>query len=206
MLEKKKRAYDSTLRKASAELTRSHILKSAKDLFQKKGFEKVTIEEIADAALVSTPTIYAIYQSKRGLLLALIDQALAPERYNEILWLGAEDSSPVPRLKAMAKLCRELYDAEKGHLAFLHGNAGIDPVFRELEKEREERRFVRQEAVLRDIQDKGPLKNGVTFEKARDIMWAYTGRDLYRKLVMERGWSSDQYEKWIGDALIQELL
>ena len=50
MTVKKKRAYDSTSRKASAELTKGRILKAAQTLFMNKGFEKVTIEEIAESA------------------------------------------------------------------------------------------------------------------------------------------------------------
>ncbi|CRX37560.1 TetR/AcrR family transcriptional regulator [Estrella lausannensis] len=205
-MEIKKRAYDSSLRKASAEMTKERILKSAKDLFVRKGFEKVTIEEIAEAAMVSTPTIYAVYQSKRGVLLALIDDALSPEKYDEIFWHGSKEKSPVMRLEAMAKLCRELYDAEKERVALVHGAAGIDPVFKDLEYEREQRRYVRQEAVINEIAEIGALKNGLTVEMARDIMWAYTGRDLFRKFVVERGWSLDQYEKWLGAFLISELL
>lgn len=205
-MEKKKRAYDSSLRKASAEMTKDRILKSAKDLFVRKGFEKVTIEEIAEGAMVSTPTIYAIYQSKRGVLLALIDEALSPEKYNEIFWHGSKENSPLIRLEAMAKLCRELYDAEKERLALIHGAAGIDPVFRELENEREQRRYVRQEVVIKEIAAIDGLKKGLSIEKARDLMWVYTSREFYRKLVAERGWTLDQYEKWLGGLLITELL
>ncbi len=50
------------------------------------------------------------------------------------------------------------------------------------------------------------FKESVTFSKIRDIHWAFTGRDFYRMLVVERGWSSDEYEKWLADLLIQTLL
>jgi hypothetical protein len=33
----------------------------------------------------------------------------------------------------------------------------------------------------------------------------YTGRDIYRMLVLERAWSSDEYEKWLARSLIHEL-
>jgi hypothetical protein len=36
-------------------------------------------------------------------------------------------------------------------------------------------------------------------------MWMLTGRDLYRMLVLERGWSSDDYEAWLASALIALL-
>lgn len=42
--------------------------------------------------------------------------------------------------------------------------------------------------------------------KARDILWALTGRDMYRMLVIEQGWSSDEYEKWLTQLLINTLI
>ena len=35
---------------------------------------------------------------------------------------------------------------------------------------------------------------GLVMAKAHDILWAFTGRDMYRMLVIEQGWSSDEYE------------
>jgi hypothetical protein len=34
----------------------------------------------------------------------------------------------------------------------------------------------------------------------------YTGRDVYRMLVRERGWSADKYEEWLGGTLARSLL
>jgi hypothetical protein len=36
-------------------------------------------------------------------------------------------------------------------------------------------------------------------------MWMCTDRDVYRMLVLERGWSSDQYETWLAETLIRAL-
>jgi prophage antirepressor-like protein len=33
-----------------------------------------------------------------------------------------------------------------------------------------------------------------------------TGRDVYRMLVRERGWSAGKYQHWVADALVQSLL
>lgn len=62
----KKRSYNSDSRQAQSQKTRNRILASAKMLFESKGFEQVTIEEIARESQVSAPSIYSIFQSKRG--------------------------------------------------------------------------------------------------------------------------------------------
>jgi len=41
---------------------------------------------------------------------------------------------------------------------------------------------------------------------ARDVLWMLTGRDVYRMLVLVRGWNSPKYEDWLADALVRSLL
>ena len=39
-----------------------------------------------------------------------------------------------------------------------------------------------------------------------DILWTLTSYDIHRRLVVERKWSADRYEKWLGDTLVRTLL
>ena len=80
-----KRAYNSEKRQAKAQKTRAAILVAAKRLFASKGFDEVTIEDIAVMAEVSAPTIYALFQSKSGVVRAMIDVALPQEHYESII-------------------------------------------------------------------------------------------------------------------------
>ncbi len=34
----------------------------------------------------------------------------------------------------------------------------------------------------------------------------FTGDDVYRMLVRERGWSSAKYQEWLGETLVEALL
>ena len=38
------------------------------------------------------------------------------------------------------------------------------------------------------------------------MLWALTSYDLYRMLVVERGWEPVRYETWLAQLLIQHLL
>lgn len=60
------------LREKQKAQRRSLIEKAAADLFVEKGFADTTIEEIAERALVSAPTVYNYYGTKGDLLLALV--------------------------------------------------------------------------------------------------------------------------------------
>ena len=76
------------------------------------------------------------------------------------------------------------------------------PEFKALELEREERRYQRQKKTFKEVANEETLVEGINVTKARDILWALTGRDIYRLLVIEKKWTSDDYEKWLTQSLI----
>jgi TetR/AcrR family transcriptional regulator len=49
---------------------------AARPLFAERGVQRTTIDEIANAADLSVGTVYFHFQSKEGLYLALVDEAL----------------------------------------------------------------------------------------------------------------------------------
>lgn len=202
----KKRVYTSQSRDAQALQTRKDILDAAKKLFQQEGFDRVTINKLASEAQISMPTIYAIFKSKRGVLQALIDEAFPPEQHAALVDIVMKADSPKKLLKVTAKLTCQIYDAERELMDILRGATVVAPEFKELELERERRRYERQGDCIKKMIEEKSLTKGVTSEKARDILWALTGRDMYRLFVIERGWSSDQYEKWLAQLLIKSLL
>ncbi len=206
MSSRKKRIYNSETRQAQAAQTRSRILVSAKALFQSKGFEEVTIEQMAQAADVSAPTIYALFQSKRGLLRALMDEALPADQFEALVKGAMQEKSAKAHLAISAKIARQMYDAEMAQMDIFRGAAILAPEFKELEKEREQRRYKRQEESVKLIVKEGVLLQGLTASKARDILWAFTGRDLYRMFVVEQGWSSEDYENWLAQLLVKTLI
>lgn len=203
-----KRTYNSEKRKALAQKTKELILSTAKKLFEKKGFENVTIEEIAQKAGVAGSTIYALFQSKTGLLRVLMDNALDPERYMELLALvqkRKKETSIIKRLEVAAIIARQMYDAEAMQLGSLQNASILSPEFKKLEKEREERRYERLQDSFEAMIKEHPLPKETGKSKAQDVLWAFTGRDLYRMLVLERGWSSDEYEKWLTNSLVKMI-
>ncbi len=201
-----KRAYDSSARQLQAQQTKERILKIAKKLFESKGFDAVTIEHIAEKADVSEPLIYSLFQSKIGILRTLMDTALPHHNFEALVQEAQKEMVPAKHLALSAKIARQLYDAEKAQLGSLPHASILDPVLKKLAAEREKRRYGRQEESITMIAQQKALAPGLTIAKARDILWALTGRDMYRMLVIERGWTSDDYEKWLAELLVQTLL
>lgn len=201
-----KRTYNSIARNSQAAATRARILAAAKELFETEGFEYITIEKIAQAASVSIPTVYSLFQSKRGVLRALMDEALPSDQFNALVEKSIQEKCPETRLAISASIARQMYDAERAQMNIFRGAAVIAPEFKELEKEREMRRYNRQEVTIQAMVKENSLAKGLNATKARDILWAFTGRDLYRMFVIEQGWTSDEYEAWLTRTLINSLI
>lgn len=202
----KKRAYNSEHRVAQAQENKERIVSCARKLFEVHGFEKVTIDQIASQANVSAPTIYALFKSKIGILKAILDAALPAQQHEALVERGKLEKTPAKRIATAAVIARQLYDAESKQLGAFQNVSILDPVFKKLEIEREKRRYDRlQESITQFAKDHA-LVPGLDQKKAHDIFWAFTGRDLYRMLVIERGWSSQEYEAWLAQLLANTLL
>jgi AcrR family transcriptional regulator len=206
MTQEKKRIYNSEARDAQAAQTKSRILEAAKALFQAEGFDRVTIGKLAQAAEVSMPTIYALFKSKRGVLQSLIDEALPSNQFWALVEDAKQEKSPNVRLSITAKMTRQIYDAERELIDILRSASGVSSELKELEQEREKRRYERQGESVKTMMKEKSLARGLSLVEARDIFWALTGRDMYRMFVIERGWTPDDYEKWLAQTLVKSLL
>lgn len=207
MTDTKKRNYNAINRQAQAAETKIRILTAAKQLFRSAGFECVTIDQLAKTAAVSSPTIYALFQSKRGVLRALMDEALPSKHHQALVEQFTKEPSPQKRLRLSAKIARQLYEAEQAAHMNIFREAGVlAPEFKQLEQEREDRRYERQKEGVQQLEQEQLLLKGLSLKQARDLLWAFTGRDLYRMLAIEQGWTPEAYEKWLGQLLIDSLL
>jgi hypothetical protein len=82
----------------------------------------------------------------------------------------------------------------------------VAPELAKLEQQRESLRYERQERMIISLRQAGRIRPGLDQGAARDIFWMLTGRDVYRMLVRERGWSSQKYQDWLADTLVDSLL
>ncbi len=57
---------------------RANILQCALELFTERGYDAVGVQEVAERAQITKPTLYHYYGSKLGLLSAMLEQYQAP--------------------------------------------------------------------------------------------------------------------------------
>jgi AcrR family transcriptional regulator len=199
------RRYDAKARRAKAEETRARILTVAKALFSKSGVDQATIEHIAERAKVSPSTVYGLFRSKAGILKDIIQGTFFGANYASVAQRTKETDDPNELMRITAAISRVIFDTEKREIGLMRGTSAFSPELKKIEAEFERIRFDLQEDRARLLVEKFANARSLGLDRVRDIMWMYTGRDIYRMLVLERGWSSDYYEKWLAKTLIREL-
>lgn len=197
------RKYHSPTRELQARQTRERILNSARQIILRKGFADATIQAIAKEARVAPPTVYAVFGSKRGILQGLLERAAFSSEYENLVREAVKSDDPATRLRYAAKIARRIHDSLGSESEVLRGASVVAPDF---VRERERTRYERQGGLVKLLTEKRALRPEVTETAAHDILWTLTSQDIHRRLVVERKWSSDRYEQWLGDTLVLTLL
>ncbi len=186
------------------------MLGAARRLFLAEGYAATTIASIANAADVSVDTIYKAFGGKAGLVPAIWDQGLAGsgsipawQRSDEMRSLEAD---PRKVLHNWGTLATEVAPRAAPILLLIRTAAATDPEMAALLEEVDQARLTRMENNARDLYDRGDLREGVTLELARDVLWTYSSAELYDLLVLRRRWPLERYGSFIAEGMIAALL
>jgi AcrR family transcriptional regulator len=205
MAKKPIRTYYSLVRSKQADETRARIAAAARKLILCRGFEAATIEAIARGAGVAVPTVYAVFGSKGRILAELVDRAAFGPVFQKLIDEAETMTDPIARLRLTARIARQVYDGERAESELLRKARVVLPEVAAREHDRECGRYDAQALTVAYLIESGLLNPALTESEARDIQWTFTARDLYRLLVVERGWSADRYEQWLAEAMVATL-
>jgi AcrR family transcriptional regulator len=188
------------------------VLDAARQLFVEQGYVATTVDQIAERAGVSKPTVFAAVGNKRELLKTVRDVALAgddePGPVAARPWYLEVLAEPDQRrtLQLHARNCARINERYAPIEEALHAAAGADAELRDLWRANERERRIGATLVIDNLRKKGPLKKGLTREQACDILWLLMASDHFRRLVADAGWPSDRYRRWLADTFSQQLL
>jgi AcrR family transcriptional regulator len=200
---------------AVRERSRLRLVVAAGEVFGEQGYTGATVQAIAERAGVSLQTLYAAWGSKRALLRAHLESTMtgsstaiaegrwAPQVAAE---LGAEtDPGPEARLRALAALFRSVAERVGPVWRLYRDAAAADPEIAadHAELERERRRTMA--GALAGLHDEC-LRPGLTRDGAIDTVLVLASPATYESLVENRGYSMDEFEGWLADALVAVLL
>jgi AcrR family transcriptional regulator len=205
MAKKTIRSYYSLVRSKQADATRARIAAAARRLILSRGFEAATIGAIARDAGVAVPTVYAVFGSKRRILTELVERAAYGPVFQKLIGQAEGLADPEARLRMVARIARQVYDGERSESELLRKARVVLPELAAREEERNCGRYEAHGLTVGCLIRAGRLNPALSVQEARDILWAFTARDLYRLLVVERKWRVKRYEEWLADALVSAL-
>lgn len=197
------RRYDTTSRRRQAAANRRSILDAAAELFAGRGWA-AGIREIASAAGVSVETVYANFGSKPELLNQVLDVAVVGDDEPVALMDRPEFAklsvgSPRQRADAGASLNTAINRRTVGLHRALREAAGVEPALAgRLEEMRErQRRTVHVAAAAVAGREPDAIE--------ADGLWAVLSQEVYELLTGSAGWSPEQYEQWLAEAVTRLL-
>jgi len=199
---------------ASRAETRRRLLESAAREFAAGGYTAATVTRIAAGAGVTVQTLYLAWGSKRELLRAYLESALAglsdatydDERPRMIdTALGRAAGDPQAMIKQIARLYRQIADRAALGWQLYRDAAGADPEIAQDWQALQRLRHQTFTAVIAHLPAKA-LRPGLTRAKAVDTAWTIASPETYDLLVRTAGYSLDQYERWVTTTLAAALL
>lgn len=198
----------TTSRSDKAAATRARMLDAAYTLFCADGFRPTTMEAIAERAGVAVQTLYFTFHTKDELLQAVLDRTV----------LG-DDGLPPPMQPWFATALAEP-DVRKAVRGIVGGVGTIFarvapmlPVFHTVAADAagavwrngEQLRLEGYGDLVTGLAAKSPLRKGLDHASATDLLFVILGPEVYRSLVLERGWTVAAWRARITDTITREL-
>jgi AcrR family transcriptional regulator len=208
----KKRAYNSPRRQEQARETRKRILEAAQRLFASEGYVAATLPAVAREAGVSPATITVAFGTKLALLTALVrsevrgDEESVPVTGRSWWQEMLAEPDPVRQLTLFAGIARRIHGRTTDIAEIVRGAAAVDPELAAWRQELGESRLQDAREVVEALARKQALGPDVTVDYAIDLLWTLGSSEVYRMLVVERGWPPEQYEQSLASLLVCSLL
>lgn len=197
---------------ARTRLARAAVVDAARTLFLERGYGATTIEAISGLADVPPATVYRLFSSKHGILKSLLEQSIVGDDEDvpmadrpPVRALLAE-RDPTQQLAGFVALTAQVNAAVAPLYRILVSAAGDDADAAALLDTLTRQRQQGQRRIARSLARAGALRAGVRERDAADIIHALLSPELYRLLVIDRGWTAERYQPWLTKTLIDQLL
>ena len=200
----KSRQYQSQLRRDRAQQTRRDILVAARQLFPAQGYAATTVAQIAAEAGVNPDTVYASVGAKPvlfGLLLETAisgaDEAVPAEERDYVRRIQTATSAGM-KIDLYAGAIRTILSRLSPLMLVLRDAAGQVPELATLRETISLRRAANMLRYAEDLARTGELRPGLDRQEVADTIWATCSAELYQLFIDDRGWTPEQYERWLA--------
>jgi AcrR family transcriptional regulator len=198
------RTYRQTRRADDAARTRKRIVAATRRLTVAGGAPSV--DAIASGAKVSVQTIYAQFGSKRGLLLATMDEVQRDAglyaAFGEV-WSSPDGETA---LRRMVDATIRLWDGAWPFVEWFLRSAREDPETAASLRVADTGRHRHLWEITKRLGQEGRLRQGRSPEHAADMVFAMTTPTAYEELVRVRGWTLDAAVAGLSDAALTSIV
>jgi AcrR family transcriptional regulator len=206
------RRYDASRRQQQAGENRRRILDAASRLFLERGYADTAMPEIARTAGVSVQTVYKAFANKATLLKTVFDRSVA----------GDDDPTPMAEREIIATIRAEPSAARKItlYMAYLAEGAPnhaplqllaraaalTDQAAATVWSQMRAETLTAMTHFAADLIATGQIRESLSPDDLRDILWTYHSPELYELLVLTRGWSHAHYGNFLAEAVINTVV
>ena len=197
---------------ARTRLARAAVVEAARSLFLERGYGATTVEAISERSDVPPATVYRLFSSKHGILKALIDVSIVGD-HEDVAMVdrpeirsAAEEPDPRQQVTGFVGITARVNDRVAPLYRILVSAAGADPEAARLLDELTRQRQEGQRTIARSLARRGALRPEVRERDAADLIHALMSPEVYRLLVVDRGWTADRYRRWLASTLVDQLL
>lgn len=182
--------------------TQNEILEAARAMFEEVGYHDAALGAVAKKAGVSRQAIYLHFPSKAELLAALhqhifaTDVVPALERHRD-----SDEESALGALDAMIAVDVEVASRVWRIHEVLQVARRQHPEVEQTLRPREEERYGELLDLAGRLKRERALPAALGAGTFADMLWGLMNVGTYRSLVIERGWSLDQYRCWVRNTI-----
>ena len=209
---KRRRTREAAAPQARTRRTRAAVVEAARTLFLTGDTRRRPSRRSATCPIPRSPRCTGYAPRKLGILKAVLDvsiagddQAIAMADRPQVRALDS-DPDPANTLAGFAALLRELMARTAPVHRILEDAARSDQAAAALFADIARQRHDGQRRITRALARASALRSGLREREAADIIHALASPEVYRLLVCDRGWTSEQYEQWLTSILTDQLL
>jgi AcrR family transcriptional regulator len=212
MAEGVKRAYRSQARAVAASATRARIRDTAARLFVDHGYVATTMRQVAASAGVGERTLYDAFPTKAALFSHTLSVAIVGDeetvRVAERPEIAAtrEQADPRTAIGQLVAYSTALLERAGDLIMVSVEAAGADADMRAAADAGAAATHRVHLALTEHLHRRGALRAGLDPVTAADILYALGSPHMHQLLRRHRGWTVQQYQTWLDNAIVHELL
>ena len=197
-----KRPARPDLRSEHAAATRSRVLRAAKTLFARDGYAATTIAALAEEAGVAAQTLYSAFGSKATIAISVMEDAVISSGIREANEAALREPDGEKAVRLMAAAATRLYSLEAELVRLLGAEVAAD--FARISNQHRLQDLTKLATSSPGVSSRFPGKEDA--RRAAVAAWAVSGIETYDRLVLQAGWSHEEYQQWLGDMFSRTLL